>query len=216
MGTVNSGVEILSGKLTAELRGINIVAIGSVSGVADVNISGGDIYLENAGRNVVGIGSMNGTAKVTAVTDITVTCSGNRCCAIGTLDGGNGTVYLDNARFATTVNAKEASAIGAVGGDVDVTLNSGDYIIRCEGNDVTGVGDRTGKGDITINSGTMKLYTAASMELGIGTNGGSAVIAQLDANYEGRGKINAAAPDGSALDVVEVGENLYELHCKDI
>ena len=216
VGTENSGIEIVSGKLTAELRGINIVAIGSVSGVADVNISGGDIYLENAGRNVVGIGSMNGTAKVTAVTDISDTCSGNRCCAIGTLDGGNGTVYLDNARFATTVNAKEASAIGAVGGNVDVTLNSGEYIIRCEGNDVTGVGDRTGKGDVTINSGTMKLYTAASMELGIGTNGGKAVIAQLDADYEGRGKINATAPDGSALDIVEVGENLYELHCKAI
>ncbi len=216
VGTENSKIEIVSGKVTTELRGINIVAVGSVSGAADIDISGGDIYMENAGRSVVGIGSMNGTAKITAVTDINVTCSGNRCCAIGTLDGGNGTVYLDNAKFTTTVNAKEASAIGAVGGDVDVTLNSGEYIIRCEGNDVTGVGDRTGKGDITINSGTMKLYTAASMELGIGTNGGRAVIAQLDANYEGRGKINATAPDGSALDVVEIGENLYELHCKAI
>ena len=216
VGTENSKIEIVSGKLTTELRGINIVAIGSVSGVADIDISGGDIYLENAGRNVVGIGSMNGTAKVNAVTDISDTCSGNRCCAIGTLDGGNGTVYLDNARFAVTVNAKEASAIGAVGGNVDVTLNSGEYIIRCEGNDVTGVGDRTGFGNITINSGSMKLYTAASMELGIGTGGGKAVITQLDADYEGRGKINATAPDGSALDVVEVGENLYELHCKAI
>lgn len=215
VGTENSRIEIVSGKLTTELRGINIVAVGSVSGVADIEISGGEIYLENAGRNVIGIGSMNGTAKVRAVTCIKDTCSGNRCCAIGTLDGGNGTVYLDNARFAVTVNAKEASAIGAVNGNVDVTLNSGEYIIRCEGNDVTGVGDRTGTGSVTINSGTMKLYTAASMELGIGTNG-KAVIAQLDADYEGRGKINATAPDGSALDVVEVGENLYELHCKAI
>ncbi|MBQ7981028.1 MAG: hypothetical protein IJ305_05395 [Oscillospiraceae bacterium] len=131
---------------------------------------------------------MNGTANVTATTDISNTCSGNRCCAIGTLDGGNGSVYLDNARFAVTVNAKEASAIGAVSGNVDVTLNSGN----------------------------MKLYTAASMELGIGTGGGKAVIAQLDADYEGRGKLNATAPDGSALDVIEIGENLYELHCKAV
>ncbi len=214
VGTENSLIEIVSGKLTTELRGVNIIAIGSVSGVADINISGGDIYLENAGRSVVGIGSISGTANITATTDISNTCSGNRCCAIGTLDGGNGSATLDNARFALTVNAKEAAAVGAVGGNVDVTLNSGEYIIRCEGNDVTGVGDRTGSGNVTINSGNMKLYTAASVELGIGTNGGKAVISQLDVVYDGRGKINATAPDGSPLDIVEIGENLVELHCK--
>lgn len=216
VGTENSLIEIVSGKLTTELRGVNIITIGSVSGVADINLSGGDIYLENAGRSVVGIGSISGTTNITAVTDISNTCSGNRCCAIGTLDGGNGSVTLDKARFALTVNAKEAAAVGAVGGNVDVTLNSGEYIIRCEGNDVTGVGDRTGSGNVTVNSGNMKLYTAASVELGIGTNGGKAIISQLDVVYDGRGKINATAPDGSTLDIVEIGENLVELHCKAV
>lgn len=216
VGTENSLIEIISGKLSTELRGVNIIAIGSVSGIADINISGGDIFLENAGRSVVGIGSISGTANVTATTDISNTCSGNRCCAIGTLDGGNGSAILENARFALTVNAKEAAAVGAVGGNVDVTLNNGEYIIRCEGNDVTGVGDRTGSGNVSINGGNMKLYTAASMELGIGTNGGKAVISQLDVVYDGRGKINATAPDGSPLDIVEVGENLVELHCKAV
>lgn len=216
VGTENSLIEIISGKLSTELRGVNIIAIGSVSGIADINISGGDIFLENAGRSVVGIGSISGTANVTATTDISNTCSGNRCCAIGTLDGGNGSATLENARFALTVNAKEAAAVGAVGGNVDVTLNNGEYIIRCEGNDVTGVGDRTGSGNVSINGSNMKLYTAASMELGIGTNGGKAVISQLDVVYDGRGKINATAPDGSPLDIVEVGENLVELHCKAV
>ncbi len=216
VGTENSSIEILSGKVSTELRGINIIAIGSVSGVADINISGGDVYLENSGRSVVGIGSISGTANISATTDINDTCSGNRCCAIGTLDGGNGTVFLDKAHFAVTVNAKEAAAIGAVGGNVDVTLNSGDYAISCEGNDVTGVGDRTGSGNVTVNGNTMKLYTAASMELGIGTGGGKAIISQLDVVYDGRGKIKATAPDGSLLDIVEIGENLVELHCKAV
>ncbi len=216
VGTEKSAIEILSGKVSTELRGINIVAIGSVSGIADINISGGDIYLENSGRSVIGIGSMSGTAVINAATDISDTCAGNRCCAIGTLDGGTGTITLDKAKFAVTVNAKEASAIGAVGGNVDVTLNSGDYVIRCEGNDVTGVGDRTGSGNVTVNSAVMKLYTAASVELGIGTNGGKAIISQLDVVYDGRGKIKATAPDGSDLDIVEIGENLVELHCKAV
>ncbi len=214
VGGENSSVEIVSGKLTTELRGVNIVGIGSVSGTADISITGGDIFLENAGRSVIGIGSMSGKAIVNASTDITATCSGNRCCAIGTLDGGCGTVTLDKSRFALTVNAKEASAVGAVNGNVDVTLVSGDYIISCEGNDVTGVGDRVGSGNVTIQQGNMKLYTAASIELGIGTGGGRAIISSLDVVYDGRGKINATAPDGTALNIVDIGENLVELHCK--
>lgn len=212
VGRENSSVEIVSGKLSTELRGVNIVGIGSVSGTADVSVTGGDVFIENAGRSVIGIGSMSGKAVVNVTTDITVTCSGNRCCAIGTLDGGCGTVTLDKGKFALTVNAKEASAVGAVNGNVDVTLASGDYTIRCEGNDVTGVGDRTGSGNVTIQKGTMKLYTAASMELGIGTGGGNAVISSLDVVYDGRGKINATAPDGTALNIVDIGENLVELH----
>jgi len=212
VGSENSSVEIVSGKLSTELRGVNIVGIGSVSGTADVSVTGGDIFIENAGRSVIGIGSMSGRAVVNAATDITATCSGNRCCAIGTLDGGCGTVTLDKGKFAITVNAKEASAVGAVNGNVDVTLASGDYTIRCEGNDVTGVGDRTGSGNVTIQKGTMKLYTAASMELGIGTGSGNAVISSLDVVYDGRGKINATAPDGTALNIVDIGENLVELH----
>lgn len=213
VATERSGIEIVSGKLTTELRGVDIVAIGSVSGTADIEISGGKIKMENAGRNVVGIGSMSGTVNINATSDINSTCSGNRCCAIGTLNNGSGSINLDKAEFVLNVNSKEAAAIGAIGGNVDVMLNGGEYKIGCEGNDVTGVGDRTGSGSVTINNGKMKLYTAASMELGIGSGGGNAIISQLDVVYDGRGKINAVSSKGNPLEIVEVGENLVELHC---
>lgn len=216
VGSENSSVEIVSGKLTTELRGVNIVAVGSVSGIADIEISGGDVSLENAGRNVVGIGSMTGIATVTANTDIKAVCSGNRCCAVGTLDGGSGKLVFNNGKYELSANAKEAAVIGAIGGNVDVVINEGDYNIRCEGNDVTGVGDRTGSGSVLINSANMKLYTAASVELGIGSGSGSAVISAIDVVYDGRGKIKASAPDGSELNIVEVAENLVELHCKAV
>ncbi len=216
VGSENSLIEIISGKVTTELRGINIIAVGSVSGTAAIDVSGGSIFLENAGRNVVAIGSISGNTTVTAGTDIKAVCSGNRCCAVGVLDGGNGKVVLNNGKYELSANAKEAAVIGALGGNVDVVINEGDYNIRCEGNDVTGIGDRTGSGNIQINSANMKLYTAASMELGIGSGSGSAVISAIDVFYEGRGKIMAVAPDGSKLDITEVGENLVELHCKAV
>ena len=215
-GGEKSSVEIVSGKLTTELRGVNIIAVGSVSGIADIEISGGDISLENAGRNVVGIGSMTGTANITAQTDIKAICSGNRCCAVGTLDGGSGKLVFDKGRYELSANAKEAAVIGALGGNVDIVINDGDYNIRCEGNDVTGVGDRTGSGNVQINNASMKLHTAASVELGIGSGNGNAVISAIDLAYDGRGKIKASAPDGSDLDIVEVAENLVELHCKAV
>ncbi|MBQ3162506.1 MAG: EAL domain-containing protein [Oscillospiraceae bacterium] len=216
VGSENSLIEIISGKVTTELRGINIIAVGSVSGTAAIDVSGGSIFLENAGRNVVGIGSISGNTTVTAGTDIKAVCSGNRCCAVGVLDGGSGKVVFNKGKYELSANAKEAAVIGALGGNVDVVINEGDYNIRCEGNDVTGIGDRTGSGNVQINSAKMKLYTAASVELGIGSGSGSAVISAIDVFYEGRGKIMAAAPDGGELAITEVGENLVELHCKAV
>jgi len=215
-GSEASSIEIVSGKFTTELRGVNIIAVGSVSGLADIEISGGDIALENAGRNVVGIGSMNGTATVNVQTDIRAVCSGNRCCAVGTLDNGSGRIVFGSGKYELSANAKEAAAIGALGGSVDIEINDGKYNIRCEGNDVTGIGDRTGSGNVQINNAQMKLYTAASMELGIGSGNGSAVISNIDVVYDGRGKIKATAPDGGELNIVEVAENLVELHCKAV
>ena len=159
---------------------------------------------------------MTGIATVTANTDIKAVCSGNRCCAVGTLDGGSGKLVFNKGKYELSANAKEAAVIGALGGNVDVVINEGDYNIRCEGNDVTGVGDRTGSGSVLINSANMKLYTAASVELGIGSGSGSAVISAIDVVYDGRGKIKASAPDGSELNIVEVAENLVELHCKAV
>ncbi|MBQ5319860.1 MAG: EAL domain-containing protein [Oscillospiraceae bacterium] len=212
IGGENSVVEVVSGTVTSELRGVNIVAMGSVSGASNVSVKGGNVSIDGAGRNVIGIGSMNGKVSVECATDITIACAGDRCCAIGTLDGGSGSVSLRDGKYELSANAKNASVIGGVGGKVDVEIISGEYVLSCEGNDVTGIGDRMGSGNIEIINAGMKLHTAASAELGIGTNGGKAVVSEIDIIYDGRGKINATTPDGEALEIVSVGENLSEIH----
>ena len=216
VGSENSLIEISSGRVFAEMRGVNTVGVGSVSGNVSVKLNGEKLSVDSAGRNVVAIGSMNGKATVECETDLFTACAGDRCCAVGALDGGCGSVMFNNGKYELSANAKNASVIGAVNGNIDIVINAGEYILSCEGNDATGIGDRHGSGNIQINSGNMKLHTAASVELGIGSNGGNAVISALDIVYDGRGKINAASPDGNELNIVTIGENLVELHHKAV
>ncbi len=216
VGSENSLIEISSGRVFAEMRGVNTVGVGSVSGNVSVKLNGEKLSVDSAGRNVVAIGSMNGKATVECETDIFTACAGDRCCAVGALDGGCGSVVFNNGKYELSANAKNASVIGAVNGNIDVVINAGEYILSCEGNDATGIGDRHGSGNIQINSANMKLHTAASVELGIGTNGGNAVISALDIVYDGRGKINAVSSDGNELNIVTIGENLVELHHKAV
>ncbi|MBQ8787380.1 MAG: hypothetical protein IJZ61_07080, partial [Oscillospiraceae bacterium] len=216
VGGENSLIDISAGHVFAELRGVNTVGVGSVSGNVIVKLHGEKVSVDSAGRNVVAVGSMNGKTTVECETDVFTACAGDRCCAVGTLDGGCGSVVLNKGKYELSANAKNASVIGAVNGDVNVTINGGEYVLSCEGNDVTGIGGKQSRGNIEINGANMKLHTAASAELGIGTAEGKVVISAIDIIYDGRGKINATASNGEPLDIISIGENLVELHHKAV
>ncbi len=200
IGGESSSVEIESGTLSTELRGINIIGAGAQSGQVRIAFNGGDIALDAAGRYVVGAGSFNGTANIFCSSEkLRIVNSGDKCCGIGTHENGSASLTFESGFYTINVNSKYATAIGAVDGNSRIAVNGGEYIINCEGNDAVGIGDSAGMGSVTINSGKFKIRTAASAELGIGVEKGKAVIASGNIIYDGRGAIRAISPNGDAL-----------------
>ena len=209
VGGEKSSVEFRSGTVKGELRGINVIGAGAASGNVRVKNQGGKFSFDGAGRNVVGIGSFNGKAEIENNSDVKLVCAGDTCCGVGTLEGGSGRIVMNGGISNFTVNAKYATAIGAVSGRTDVVVNGGDYIISCEGNDAVGIGDSHGSGNVEIRSGRMKIRSAASAELCIGSDKGSSVIYSGNIIYDGRGMVRAYGPCGEVLEHYRVPDKNF-------
>lgn len=203
-GKGNSSIEIDGGLVTAELKAVSIFGIGAVSGNVGIRLAGGSIDIDGAGQNVVAIGSKNGCVDIECSSNVTASCSGDNCCAIGTLENGSGRVVLNDGKYELAVRSKNSVAVGAVGGKVDVAVNSGNYDISCEGNCAVGIGDYFGSGDNTVCGGITKIHTSASTEVPIGSRNGKTVIRGGNITTDSKEKIKAVSPYGDMLEERQV------------
>ena len=201
-GGKDSSIDIVNGEISANLRGAAVVGIGAISGNSDIKIHDTKIGFEGSGQNLIAIGSKNGTVSIECNADITADCSGDNCCVIGTLENGSGNVSMMNGKYDFTVRAKNAAAIGAIGGKTDVSVNSGHYHLLCEGNSAVGIGDAFGSETITIINGNFNIHIASGNEFPIGTKGGKTVIhsGNINIRADSTEDIHAVSPYGDPLE----------------
>ena len=196
----NSGIDILSGEISANLRGASVVGIGVISGNIDIKISDAKIGFESSGQNVVAIGSKNGKVSIECSGEVTADCSGDNCCGIGTLENGSGTVSLLDGNYDLAIHAKNSVAIGAINGKADVSVNYGRYRLACEGNTAVGIGDILGSETITIINGIFNVHTSSGNEIPIGTKDGKTVIHSGNIFTDSREDIRAVNQYGDPLE----------------
>ncbi|MGN0675791.1 MAG: EAL domain-containing protein [Oscillospiraceae bacterium] len=201
VGGGNSSIEIVGGLITAELKGISVTGIGAVSGSVPIKLNKCSIDIDSAGQNVVAIGSKCGKADIECSSSIAAVCSGDNCCALGTLEKGSGSITINRGKYELTVNAKNSVGIGSVDGKIRISANSGEYKISCEGNNAVGIGDGFGSGDVTVSGGIYKLHIAASTETSIGSKNGKTIIKGGNINTDSKEKINAVSPYGDMLEI---------------
>ena len=208
-GGRNSEISIVSGEISANLRGASVVGIGAISGIADIKISDARIGIEGSGQSVVAIGSKNGKVSIECNAEITADCSGDNCCGIGTLEKGSGTVSMLDGSYDLAIHAKNSVSIGAMGGQTDVSVNYGIYRLSCEGNTAVGIGDIFGSGTITIINGIFNVHIASGNELPIGSKDGKIVIHSGNIFTDSDEEIRAVSPYGDPLEKrrIPVSEN---------
>ncbi len=199
-GGKNSEVRIVSGEISANLRGPSVVGIGVISGNADIKIFGTKIGFESSGQNVVAVGTRNGNLSLECNAEITADCSGDNCCVIGTLEGGSGNVSMQDGKYDLAVHAKNSVAIGAMSGKTDVVVNSGYYRFACEGNTAVGIGDAFGSESITIVNGNFNIHIASGNEFPIGTKNGKTIIHSGNIYTDSIEEIRSVSPFGDPLE----------------
>ncbi len=207
-GSANSSIEVLSGLITAELKGVNIIGIGAASGNTDIKLCDCSIDIDAAGQNVVAIGSKNGKVNIESSATIEASCSGDNCCCIGTLENGSGKITVEKGRCDLAIHSKNGVNIGSMNGNTSVEIRTGIYNICCEANTAVGIGDGFGSGNVTVMGGIFKMHIAASLEVSIGSAKGRTVIEGGNIVTDSREPITAESPFGDPLE--EVRENCAE------
>ena len=196
----NSSIDIVSGGISANLRGASVVGVGVISGSTDIKITDARLDFESSGQNVVAIGTKNGNVSIECNADVTADCSGDNCCGIGTLENGSGSVSMLGGNYDLAIHAKSSVAIGAMGGKTDVSVNSGYYRFSCEGNAAVGLGDAFGSSNVTIINGIFNIHIASGNENPIGTKDGKAVIHSGNIYSDSAEEIHAVSPYGDPLE----------------
>lgn len=199
-GVEDSSIRIFGGEINANLKGPSVVGVGALSGTVSIKIDGNIMTFEGGGQNLVAIGTRKGTADIECNSDVTVECSGDNCCGIGTLERGGGNIKIFGGDYDITARAKNAIGIGGMNGNADITINYGNFFLFVEGNTAVGVGDAYGSETITILNGIFNIHAASSNEVPVGTKDGRTVIHSGNIFSDSIEEIKAFSPYGDKLE----------------
>ncbi len=172
-----SEINLLSGKIKLHLHTHNGLAIGSYHGDADITISDRcNLDINMSGIKVAGIGSITGIASVTSAADLHITCTGAQASGIGSLEEGEGSIFIKKGKVNIKMRSAKHTCIGTLGGNINTKIQDSEIIIDSEGDDVTGIGDAAGSGTVSILDSAVTMSILASNPKDIGTSDGDVII----------------------------------------
>ncbi|MCD8095395.1 MAG: EAL domain-containing protein [Ruminococcus sp.] len=167
-------ITITGGDINVDCFGGNCLGIGSVKDGADVNFSDCSVRIKNSCATANGVGSLYGSAKASMKNfSFYCSCSGNKLCAVGSLEGSRSEVNLERGTFETVMKGKNIVCIGTTGGETDCRTMHIKLDLYAEGGRVSGVGDRTGGGNVSLNETDVNITFLTGDGFGIGSEKGS-------------------------------------------
>ena len=175
-GGMDSAVIANSGKLILAVDGKNIVSLGSYNGNSSIKLNNCDIKVDMGGDDVTAIGSCRGKTVIDSLANLDINISGNNCCGMGVLQGGEGSVIVNGSKADILVRGKNIVGIGTMGGNLEPVINAGVVNIRCEGNNATCIGDIEGSGAIRLRGASITAIAKASVENPIGSKDGKVYV----------------------------------------
>lgn len=168
----DSEIRLVSGKVRIDMHAHNGVAIGSFNGDANIDI-GENCRLETAvsGIKVTAIGSCSGISTITSAADIAISCTGAQAVGIGSLEDGEGSIFIKQGKIMMRLRSAKHTAIGAIKGSINTKIQNADISIDSEGDEITGIGDAVGTGNVSIidSAITMKILAANPKDIGTGS-----------------------------------------------
>ena len=148
-------IRVLGGKISATGRGISVVGIGSASGDTEVEIVKGSVITQCIANEAVSIGTMYGSVNIVSKGFLDLLTDGERITGMGVLNGGSGQVSIVAGETNSVIHGDIGTAIGSLGGRVEVSCEGGRVYAHAEGTRVCGIGALDAGGTVQISGGTV-------------------------------------------------------------
>ena len=165
--SAGDGIHILQGNCTLSASGINVVGIGSAAGKADIHITDTALSVHGEGNEVMLIGSVTGDAQVRLSGDIQLSSACERVTGLGTL-AGTADVLVEGGSLSAAVNCDVGAIIGTFDGEASVRIRDTRIMLHGEGNRVAGFGSISGACDTRVESGDIRGELLAGERLLLG------------------------------------------------
>ncbi len=192
-------IEILGGRISASGRGISVVGLGSASGDTEVSISRGTVITKCIANEAVSIGTMYGTVNIIGNGILDLLTDGERVVGVGVLNGGSGRVSIATGEINSVIHGDIGTAIGSLGGRVDVSVEGGRVYAHAEGTRVCGIGALDAGGTVQITGGIITVSVLSAEAEWIGAPAGGLIIMGGNVILENSGAISPVNLNGEEL-----------------
>ncbi|MBR5088555.1 MAG: EAL domain-containing protein [Ruminiclostridium sp.] len=194
-----SHIRFIHGRINAMGRGIYAVCIGSASGDTDVVVERAIVHTQCIANEAVSLGTMYGTVNIVSAGYLDLATDGERVTGVGVLNGGSGSIEFANGEVNSVVHGDIGTAIGSLGGRVDVNCVSGRVHGHAEGTRVCGIGALDAGGTVHISGGTVTVGIKSAEPIWIGSAEKSPIITGGNVILEDNGTITAVNSAGEEL-----------------
>ena len=194
-----SQIKVVNGKINIMGRGIYAIGIGSASGDTDVVIEHGSVMTQCIANEAVSIGTMYGTVNIAASGYLDLATDGERVTGIGVLNGGSGQIEVTGGETNSVIHGDIGTAIGSLGGRVDVMCVGGRVHGHAEGTRVCGIGALDAGGTVHISGGVVTVGIKSAEPLWIGSAEKNPIITGGNVVLEDNGTIKAVNTAGEQL-----------------
>ena len=195
----NSIIRIVKGDVRLMGRGIYAICVGSASGDTDIIIGKCRVKTQCIANEAVSIGTMYGTVNISTVGNLDLVTDGERVTGIGVLNGGSGSVQINAGETNSVIHGDIGTAIGSLGGRVDVHCDGGRVHGHAEGTRVCGIGALDAGGVVHISGGTVTVGIKSSEPMWIGSAEKQPIITGGNVILEESGTINPVNSAGEEL-----------------
>ncbi len=159
----DSDICLESGKISVEVGSPNALGIGCCEGNSLIYANpDSEISVEVNGISGVGMGSFSGETHIRCNAPLSFRGSGTKVIGLGVLNKGEGDIIVSDIAADFFMRSNFGTCIGAIGGEIDITVKNCSIKVNAEGGEITGIGDARGSGNILLDHTELKAYILAA------------------------------------------------------
>ena len=203
------GIRIHVKSLDLNASGVHVVGIGSSTGDANIDISDTDCSIHVEGNEATLIGTVSGDADIRMSGSYRLFSACERTTAVGTMSG-TADVLIHGGSINATVRCDSGAVFGTFNGEAKVICRDTAIRLHGEGNRLAGFGSLNGACDTRVESGEIRGELLAGERYLIGNNHSRFMVTGGNIQLFPEGETVPVSPCGAPLTFVNPEENHFK------